>query len=371
MSKDTILYDILQVSPNALESDIKKSFYKLSKLYHPDKHPDNLKEEYTKKFLEITRAKEILLDPNKRKIYDSFGIDNVKINEKTDPTNQFDKEFENINNVIELSLEQLFNGGEISFDYIQKKYCVDCNGIGSIDKSIPKCNICNGSGIKIVQLRQGAYIQIMHIKCDNCDGSGKCIVKKCDKCSGDGYITNNKTLKIPLRAGLEDGQKIIIEDKGNHYYDDGKVIKTDLILTIIGKPHDRFRKYKYDLIMKIELDLTEALFGYSKIIKHLDETNILIESNKKTEYNQVRIIPKQGMKIISNEIDRGDLYIIFTYKLPSQEFINNIPSEIESYFLQQSNKPINEKILKCSTKITNDCDINLSKSIIKIIDMVD
>jgi len=294
MVKDTVLYDRLEISSDSTEGQIKKAFNKLSKLWHPDKHPDDKKDEANKKFQEISQAKEILLDNEKRKIYDELGMDMFKPENQgfngddnpfggANPFEEFGNIFgggfpfnsmgsmgsmgqmykkgpENIVEKLNVSLEQLYNEDVINFTYKQKIYCVKCDGEGSKDGKSTTCPNCKGKGIKIQLVRMGPMIQQTTGTCHNCSGKGRVIeeTNKCETCNGKTYIYKDKTIQIPLKSGLSNGDKITLSGKGNLFKD----FKTDLILTIDVAHHLLFKRNKLDLYMDMELKLFQALFGF-------------------------------------------------------------------------------------------------------------
>ncbi len=86
MVKDNTLYHRLDISSEATDSEIQKAFIRLSKKWHPDKHPEEKKEEATQKFKEIQEAKEILLDKNRRQVYDKVGMDIFNSNQTSEPS---------------------------------------------------------------------------------------------------------------------------------------------------------------------------------------------------------------------------------------------------------------------------------------------
>jgi DnaJ family protein A protein 2 len=349
MVKDTTLYDVLEISPEADESQIKKAFNKLSKKWHPDKHSDNI-EEATKKFQEINQAKEILLNKEKRDLYDQIGMDILKAESQGMPGqgqhpfgdfgNIFGSGFpfgmpgmpgfhrknqqnENIVDKINVSLEQLFKEEVINFTYKQKQTCVKCNEEGSNDGKSTMCSSCDGKGIKVQVIRMGPMIQQAVGECHSCKGKGKVIKpeNKCDSCDGKGYTYKEKTIQIPLKSGLTNGNKINLSGKGHQL----KSGKTDLIIIINELPHKIFKRHQNDLFINIELKLYQALFGFDKIINHLDGRKLHISHSGKTDLNMVRRISKEGMKSLNS--DKGDLYIRFIVSLPN---FNSLSAEYKT-----------------------------------------
>jgi DnaJ family protein A protein 2 len=161
-------------------------------------------------------------------------------------------------------------------------------------------------------------------ECNVCKGKGKIIEEsnKCETCNGKCYIIKEKTIQIPLKSGLSHGNKINLSGKGNQF----KNTKTDLILVINEKTHELFKRLDNNLFIDIELKLYQALFGFDKIINHLDGRKLHISSSCKTDFNTIRKISGEGMKSLQTG-NKGDLHIRFTVELPN--FVN-LPGETKT-----------------------------------------
>ena len=375
MVKDTTLYKRLEVESDANDTQIKKAYNKLSKIWHPDKHMDDKKEEAEKKFKEITEAKDILLDSDKRKTYDTIGMDVLKQPDMSNmPQNPFGDMFgggfpggfpgmpqgnmrqasENITETLNVTLEQLYNEESVNLNYKQKQMCVKCDGEGSKDGKPTVCTGCNGKGMRVQVVRMGPMIQQSMGMCPQCDGKGKMIEEsnKCDACGGKCYNVKEKTIQVPLKCGLMNGNRINMSGKGHQL----KNSRTDLIVEIREVQHKVFKRYQDDLFIDIDIKLYQALFGFDKIICHLDGRKLHISCSSKTDYNMMRKITGEGMKQINGN-NKGDLYVRFQMILPN---FNNLPSDTRNNIknvLQAFDK--NEVNNETQVKTTQ----NLSKTI--------
>jgi DnaJ-class molecular chaperone len=336
MVKDDTLYQRLDVQSDASEEEINKAFKLLARKYHPDKHTNENKEEMTKKFQEILQAKEILLDEEKRKTYDQVGMDMLNNNGEQQPDiheffRQFQGQFnsfggfnpfgqqhntkeqgEDIKLKLDVPLDKLYKCEVVNVSYKYKCICVKCNGEGSKDGKSHSCNQCNGVGVVGRQIQIGPMLQIAQMQCPVCRGSGKQSVDKCDVCIGKTFTIKEKTISIPLKQGLTTGSEIPFPNKGHQL----KNSRTNLIFIVNELPHHLFKRVNNDLILNVELKLYQALFGFDKVIEHLDGRKIHIHYDGKTEFNQVRKIVGQGMKSI-NTNSVGDLYIRFSTNIPN------------------------------------------------------
>ena len=266
------------------------------------------------------------------------------------------QEKEHIIQELDVTLEQLYNDSSVEFSYKYKHFCTKCDGEGTKNSKKSTCMQCDGKGMKVHIIRRGPMIQQSVGPCGFCKGTGVYIdqTNKCDTCDGDRCIIKDKTISIPLKSGLAHGNKISLEGKGNQF----KNMKTDVVLIINILNHDQFKRLNDDLFIEMELKLYQALFGFDKIINHLDGRKLHISCSGKTEFNSTRKIIGEGFKKINSPQKKGDLYIRFKITLPNLplEIKNQLKPIFQNFEKQESQ---NENgILKMTglTKTTmNDC----------------
>ena len=349
MVKDKKYYNILNIDINSSQSEIKKAYRKQALQWHPDKnqHQKELAEE---KFKEISESYQILSNPEKRKLYDQFGEDGMKeMNTGGNFTNPFDmfsnlfsesgfggsgsgfggfggesdfnpfgsfrnsrrseKKGEIIKVVIEYTLEETYNGSKKKIDYNKNILCKKCDGTGSKNKKKDKCSDCNGKGMKITMRRIGpGMVQQMQQSCNSCNGSGRTVnkSKRCNTCV-NGVVNISVTDYINIPISVENKSHIIKENIGNEI-DNG--IKGDIAFIFIEKEHKLFKRYGLNLLCNFEINIGEALLGFSREIINLDNKKIIIGNYDITDNNKNYILRGQGLR---NNYKVGDIIVKVNY----------------------------------------------------------
>jgi DnaJ family protein A protein 2 len=341
---DTKLYDLLNVSPNATDDEIKKSYRKLAREHHPDKNP-----EAGDKFKEISAAYEILSDPRKREIYDAAGLDGLEggggggmesdlfdllgggrgagglfgglfggggghhaRRRKGQPTMQ----------PLNVTLEDLYKGKTSKLQLTKKVICKTCNGLGGKNGASSQCKKCGGKGRVMATRMVGPGMMQQSVQaCPGCHGKGSAIAEKdkCNTCSGEQTVTEKKVIEVNITPGMREGQKIVFHNEGDQ---EPGVEAGDVVLVIQCKDHKLFERKNDDLFITKKISLAEALCGYTLIVEHLDGRKIAVqtEPGEVIEPECIRAVLGEGMPV-PNEMDHGNLYIIFEVKFPSNHFL--------------------------------------------------
>ena len=303
MVKETELYDIMGVSPEASQRDITKAYRKLALQYHPDKNPSP---EATEKFKKIRATYEVLSNPETRALYDEQGGESLKEQGGLSAdiiSELFGGQFENI--------FQMFSGGnpfqhlnnkktpptlhqcEVSLEdlYICKKKKLGitrnrvCECQNNSEQSL--CSECKGKGIKIIMRQFGPLIQSTQSPCEKCKGVGKNITS-CGICT-DGLVRNKETFTIDLNPTISHNQQIIFEGEGDQKY--GKE-PGDFIVVVIIKKHPIYSRtnwtgngftntHENNLTTIKSITLKEALCGVEFTLPFLDGKEITIRSEPK------------------------------------------------------------------------------------------
>lgn len=285
MEKD--YYKILGIDRKASITDIKKSYRKLARKFHPDLNPgDKAAEE---KFKEIQEAYAVLSDPKKRSQYDQFGfIGDVPpgaqyqsyssgfegFNFSDFGSASFRDFFENIfgssarreqvrtergedlHYTMKIGFEDAVHGLETRIRLNRMVTCSTCNGYGHIQRGGQHtCPVCGGTGRQTIQKGFMKFAT----PCSSCGGSGKTVGEECQTCHGQGVVLRNELIKVRIPGGVNTGSKVRIPRKGNGGRRGGS--SGDLFITIDVSPHSIFKREGANIYLKLPITVSEATLG--------------------------------------------------------------------------------------------------------------
>ncbi|KAK8655231.1 hypothetical protein V6N13_107819 [Hibiscus sabdariffa] len=325
-SDNSRYYEILGVSKNSSQDDLKKAYKKAAIKNHPDKGGD------PEKFKELAQAYEVLSDPEKREIYDQFGEDALKEGmgggaAAHDPFDIFSSFFGSSpfgggssrgrrqrRGEDEPSLEDLYLGTSKKLSLSRNVICSKCNGKGSKSGASMQCPGCQGSGMKVSIRHLGpSMIQQMQHPCNECKGTGETINDKdrCPQCKGEKVVQEKKVLEVIVEKGMQNGQKITFPGEADEAPD---TITGDIVFVLQQKDHPKFKRKGEDLFVEHTLSLTEALCGFHFVVTHLDGRQLLIKSNpgEVVKPDSFKAINDEGMPLYQKPFMKGKMYIHFT-----------------------------------------------------------
>ncbi len=275
-------YEVLGVSKNASDTEIKSAYRKKAKECHPDLHPNDKTAE--ERFKELNEANEVLSDPEKRSRYDQFGFDGPQMGGGGFDFNGFGGAgmggFESIfdtffgggmggtgrrngpvqgNDVqyrVTISFEEAAFGCEKTIDFFRNESCDSCGGTGAKPGTQPQtCPTCKGSG----QVRTGGGFMVTVRTCPTCRGEGKIIKDKCQSCNGTGHMRRKRTLTVRIPAGIQDGVSLVKRGEGEPGQRGGPA--GDLYITVSVRPHRLFKRDGNNILLDMPISITQAALG--------------------------------------------------------------------------------------------------------------
>jgi len=333
----TKLYDILGVKPDATEDEIKKAYKLLARKYHPDKNPDG-----ADKFKEISLAYEVLVDAEKRELYDKYGEEGLKEGGGFEGAEDLfahifgfpfggrgrggprgKRKGKDVVVSFPVGLEDLYNGKQTKFELEKTLLCPECKGKGStVPNAVSKCVHCHGNGITF-RMRPAGFGMMQQISepCNHCSGEGVVIAPadRCPTCKGGKVIQEPKTCDVFVEKGMKHGDKITFKEEGDQFPD---IIPGDVILVLQQNEHEMFVREGNDLLMEHDIFLVEALCGFEVGIEHLDGRVLRIKTQpgEITKPGDVKYIPDEGMPYPKNPMQKGKLLIKFNIIFPETPF---------------------------------------------------
>jgi len=286
-------YEILGISKDADQKEIKRAFRKLAKEYHPDKNKSN---EAAAKFKEINEAFSVLSDESKRRQYDNVGYDGSQADGGGGfgggfNTGGFQGGFSNMDDLgsifdtvfggqnpfggrqsqrdtnrgddlamnIKLEFEEAVFGVEKEVTYKVKQHCETCDGTGSKDKKTHQCKTCSGTGTIRKQTQTILGTMSTQAVCPECGGSGHTVSEPCDNCASSGRVSGEVTEKLKIPAGIGDNTRIRFPGKGDAGKNSGE--NGDLYLLISIKKHKYFVRKDGDIYLDLPISPALAVLG--------------------------------------------------------------------------------------------------------------
>ncbi len=282
-------YKILGVGKQASEDELKKAYRKLAVKWHPDKNPTN-KDFAEKKFKEISEAYDVLKDKEKRSLYDRFGKEGLQGNAQNFNSNfgnSADDIFKNF-----FGTDNVFNVNESTFTFGGNNFNMHSNM--SVNKK-------KGSTIEYklkCSLEELYYGKKRKIKLNRIVNNSRV----------------NEIIEIDIKPGWKEGTKLTYENKGNSTINE---TPGDIVVVIEERIHDKFTRFGNDLELKLNIELEDAINGFTKNITLINGEIKLIKINKIRESDYKYTLKNGGMPIRRNgkEIGKGDLVISFNIKI--------------------------------------------------------
>jgi len=334
-------YEVLGVSKNASDDELKSAFRNLARKYHPDVSDAPDAEE---KFKEINEAYGVLSDIDKRAAYDRFGHQGVRgpnggpgfetvdftdfadifgdmfgfggfggrtrTASRTAPRRGADLQYQ-----VAISFKEAVFGADKEIEVTKDEKCDTCSGSGAKPGSSPKtCPECQGRG-EVRQTRQtllGAMVQVT--TCPVCSGRGSVIESHCSTCQGSGLVRKTRRKKVSIPAGVDDGTRIRLAGEGQPGGNNGP--PGDLYLLVRVRPHKYFRRRDNDILLDLNVNIAQATLGAEVQVPTVDgDVKLKIPSG--TQPGKIIRMRGKGVPHLRSN-SRGDQLVIVNVTIPKR-----------------------------------------------------
>jgi len=329
-------YEVLGVSRTATDADLKKAYRQLARQHHPDANDGDPESE--ERFKEISLAYETLSDPQKRSVYDRYGIDGLRSAAASgnDPfggglSDLFDAFFggnpfgggraqsgpprgADLEAMVDVPFETAVFGGEVSVTLNTLVGCETCSSTGaSAGTQAVQCTECGGSG-QVRRVRQSILGQMVTASaCSRCGGTGEIIATPCTVCRGEGRVAEERVYTIEVPAGVDHGATLRLTGRGA--VGPRKGAPGDLYVHLRVAAHERFERQGDDLVMRLPIGLAQAALGAEIDIETLDgDEHIVVPAG--TQTGRVFMFRGKGVPKLRGR-GRGDLAVQVNIETPS------------------------------------------------------
>jgi molecular chaperone DnaJ len=327
------LYDILGVSRDATDEDIKRAYRRLARQLHPDVNGEDGAEE---RFKEVTAAYEILSDPQKRRQYDLYGQGGPQAFPFGDVADIFDAFFgpgtfgttrrrstrvsrsragEDLRASVALSFDESVFGVHRELEIDRLATCERCAGSGAEPGTQPvTCPTCGGAG-QVQDVRRSIFGTVMTAHpCPTCGGTGERLASPCAECRGEGRVRVSSIVPVDVPAGVADGLELHVTGAGNAGRAGGR--PGDLFLSISAEPSPVFERRGEDLFAMLEVSVAQAALGAELEVETVHGPERVKIPAGTQSGSTVRLrdrgVPNLGRR------GRGDLFLTVHVETPSE-----------------------------------------------------
>ncbi len=329
-------YDVLGVSRNATDDEVKKAFRRLAKQYHPDANKEQGAEA---RFVEINEAYEVLSDPQKRATYDRFGHAGVgngmgagfgDLGGFSSINDLFETFFAgaagaqrragsqrgaDLRHDLTITFEEAVFGCQKEIELPRWETCSNCRGSGAQPgTSTSRCSACQGTG-EIRRVQQSIFGQFVNVTmCERCRGEGRVITTPCEKCRGQGRVRNNRRVVVNIPAGVDDGINVRVTGEGEVSARGGTPGNLYVILTV--KPHPFFKRQGNDIIYELPISFAQAALGDEAEVPTVDGKTTTLKVPPGTQSGRSFRLKGMGVPVVHSSA-RGDQHVVVKVVTPT------------------------------------------------------
>lgn len=328
-------YEILEVTRTASAEEIKKSYRRMAMQFHPDRNPGDDAAEA--KFKEINQAYDVLKDEQKRAAYDRFGhaafegggagpggfdfngfgggglgdIFEQMFGDMMGRRGGQARSGNDIQTHVEITLEEAFAGVEKDVRVITRVACDSCHGTGSNSGAagVETCPSCHGAGK--VRAQQGFFV--VERACPTCHGAGRVVKDPCKVCRGEGTVEQERTIKVQIPAGVEDGTRIRLTGEGEA--GGNGVPSGDLYVHVSVSEHSIFQRDGANVYCRVPLRMAQAALGTEIEVPVIDGSRTIVKIPAGTQTGAHFRLRGKGFSVLRSSA-RGDMYIQVTVETP-------------------------------------------------------
>jgi len=326
-------YEILGVARGASEEEIRRSYRRLARQYHPDVNKETDAEA---RFKEINEAYEVLIDTSKRSAYDRFGhaaMSGAGAGPGYGPFDSMSSIFDafvtgaargarpaptrgsHLAYRLALDFEEAIFGAEKELEISHLEVCDTCGGVGAAPGTQPvTCVNCAGTG-EVRRVQQSIFGQFVSLMpCERCGGDGQVISSPCEKCKGAGRVRANKRLRVNIPAGVDEHQQIRLAGEGD--WGPKGTPPGDLYIELAIRPHRFFRRQGYDLWMELPINIAQAALGAEIQVPTVAGGTVPLKIPAGTQHDKVIRIREQGVPHLRGA-GRGDQLVRVKLQVPT------------------------------------------------------
>ena len=330
-------YEILSVARTSTEIEIKKSYRDLAKKYHPDLNPGN--KEAEDKFKECAEAYEVLMDAEKRSIYDQYGHEGLDRRGMHHGYSNMQDIFSNFGDIfdsffgfggggrsrnpdaprkgadmqvgLKITFEEAAFGCDKEIEINREAECDACKGSGAKEGTMPTtCPTCQGYG----QVQQSRGFLSIATTCPECRGAGRVVKDPCKDCKGHGRIAEKKKVQVSIPAGVDDGMNMRVPNQGHAGLKGGPA--GDIYIQLRVQSHATFQREEENLFGKIEIGMVQASLGCKISVPTL-EGKEEIEIDKGTQSGDIVTLKGKGIPSLHTK-KRGHIFFEIKVLIPKR-----------------------------------------------------